>query len=321
MILILSELHDISTDKVTDWLNYYNVPYLRLDKEHCTNNIEHVLISNNNIEIIFKYKDQLYSLNDFNVIWCRRGFFSIIPPNPTIYFNKKIPIKVKYLFQRQLTEEGKTILDFIEYVILSKNNINNISNYNINKLIVLENAIKVGFKIPESYICKNGKNMPLKKEIITKAISNGFIFKNEKFSLDLSVKNITTEVIENKEFYFSLFQNKIKREIEIRVFIFQKEVFSMAIIPKDKNISDIRNSNEDTARMTPFNIPNNTKYKLIKLMKLCNLESASIDLIYDGEDFVFLELNPAGQFDYLSINCNYYIEKIIAFKLKNISII
>ena len=47
------------------------------------------------------------------------------------------------------------------------------------------------------------------------------------------------------------------------------------------------------------------------------INTGSIDLIYSlSNEYVFLEVNPQGQFDWLSKNCNYYIEKDIAELLK-----
>ena len=54
----------------------------------------------------------------------------------------------------------------------------------------------------------------------------------------------------------------------------------------------------------------------ILLMKQLQLESGSIDMVVTpNNEYVFLEVNPVGQFDYVSKLCNYFIEKEIAVKL------
>ena len=51
-------------------------------------------------------------------------------------------------------------------------------------------------------------------------------------------------------------------------------------------------------------------------MKALKLESGSIDIIVDEQDdYYFLEVNPVGQFHFVSHICNYYIEKEIAQSL------
>ena len=48
-------------------------------------------------------------------------------------------------------------------------------------------------------------------------------------------------------------------------------------------------------------------------MKNLYLESGSLDIIVDKEDnYIFLEVNPVGQFDFFRKTCNYHIERDIA---------
>jgi glutathione synthase/RimK-type ligase-like ATP-grasp enzyme len=65
--------------------------------------------------------------------------------------------------------------------------------------------------------------------------------------------------------------------------------------------------------MVPFKLPARIINKLKKLSKLKNLNSGSIDLIFTTErKFIFLEINPVGQYDYLEYYTNYPISKTIA---------
>lgn len=55
-------------------------------------------------------------------------------------------------------------------------------------------------------------------------------------------------------------------------------------------------------------------------MRIISLETGSIDLILTKDGlFIFLEVNPVGQFGMTSYPCNYYLEKLIAMELKNIA--
>lgn len=66
-------------------------------------------------------------------------------------------------------------------------------------------------------------------------------------------------------------------------------------------------------RRVPFDLPIDLENKLKQLMSIMNLESGSIDLICDNSNrYVFLEVNPVGQFGMISDPCNYYLEKKIA---------
>mgnify|MGYP003653909829 CR=1 FL=1 len=49
-----------------------------------------------------------------------------------------------------------------------------------------------------------------------------------------------------------------------------------------------------------------------------DLNCGSFDIIYTPSgEYYFLEVNPVGQFQWLSYNCNYFIEKLIAEGLIN----
>ncbi len=87
-----------------------------------------------------------------------------------------------------------------------------------------------------------------------------------------------------------------------------------------KTKEDFRNYDQNLPnRNVPIKLPLDIEGKLKKLMKKLNLNSGSIDLIYTIDNkYVFLEVNPVGQFGMVSFPCNYNLEKKIAeFLIKN----
>lgn len=88
----------------------------------------------------------------------------------------------------------------------------------------------------------------------------------------------------------------------------------------DKTKLDFRNYNEENPnRNVPFKLPHEVENKLRNLFEQLDLNTGSIDLILTPKnDFVFLEINPVGQFGMTSYPCNYYLEKKIAkYLIKN----
>ena len=83
----------------------------------------------------------------------------------------------------------------------------------------------------------------------------------------------------------------------------------------DKTKLDYRNYNrEKPNRNVPFKLPDKIKNQILDFINITRLNTGSIDLIYSKEnDFVFLEVNPVGQFGWVSKYCNYYLEKKVAF--------
>lgn len=58
--------------------------------------------------------------------------------------------------------------------------------------------------------------------------------------------------------------------------------------------------------------------KISQFMNYLNLNIGCIDMILDKENkYYFLEVNPVGQFDQESHQCNYNLYKVIADELTN----
>ena len=81
---------------------------------------------------------------------------------------------------------------------------------------------------------------------------------------------------------------------------------------------DYRNYNRvKPNRNIPYILPKDIETKLQKLMDKLDLNTGSIDMMVTTEgEYVFLEVNPTGQFGWVSENCNYYLEEKIAHCLE-----
>ena len=65
--------------------------------------------------------------------------------------------------------------------------------------------------------------------------------------------------------------------------------------------------------MISYKLPGELEAKLDSLMKNLNLNSGSIDIIKTVKDeYIFLEVNPVGQFVGYGVPTNYYLEKKVA---------
>jgi glutathione synthase/RimK-type ligase-like ATP-grasp enzyme len=66
-------------------------------------------------------------------------------------------------------------------------------------------------------------------------------------------------------------------------------------------------------RSVPFKLPVDVKSKLSKVLRELKLNTGSIDmLVSTSNDYIFLEVNPIGQFGMVSRPCNYPIEQNIS---------
>ena len=306
MILILSENDDVSTDKVCFWLNYYKAEYIRTNSYiNAYDIIGNVKFENDTLEFELIINGQSYNLSEITTIWCRRGYISFIYPaiEDINYNDNEIYKQVK----KHINNELNTLERFFEHVIEQKFHINNPNHYNSNKLIALHLAQKHGLKIPETLITKSSQKIKdffeTQKTVITKNIQDVLNVREKDFSLGHCHREIFAEDIRNHDYFYSLFQRKIGIKYELRIFFLFDKYYSHAKIAY----------NNDLSRITPFKLPNKIEKKLQALMYDLKLQSGSIDMIVDEkDDYYFLEVNPVGQFDYLSGFNNYLIEREIA---------
>lgn len=173
-----------------------------------------------------------------------------------------------------------------------------------NRLHQLQKANSIGLKIPKTLIT----NSPEKAleffnncngKMIAKTLhgSSGLPNNNKIFST-----NITKNDIKNfSELKYSpcMFQEYVPKKIELRITIIGNNIHVCEIHSQksDKTKHDWRQY--DDFEHTPYvasKVSKDISVKLLKLMKIFNLEFSTIDLIQTPSDeFVFLEINPNGK--------------------------
>ncbi|MGH2666903.1 grasp-with-spasm system ATP-grasp peptide maturase [Flavobacterium sp.] len=307
MILILSENKDSSTTQVIEWLNFFNKKWVRINGE------EKIQIECIGEDFLFITDDFRFKLSEISSFWYRRGFFNI-----------KLNLTEINEFNEQIKREASVLIQYIHYKLFQIKHIDSIKNVSVNKLIINSQAEELGFLTPKSYIFSN--KTELKKVIdnndeqfITKTIADGS-FLNFK---DHLVYNYTSKInldnIVSEKFAPSLAQVYTKKKYELRIFYLLGRCYAMAIFSQkdDQTTIDFRNYNDDQPnRNIPYNLPIAIGTKVCQLMKKLNFDSGSIDMIVTPDNqFIFLELNPFGQFGMTSYPCNYNVEKIIAENL------
>jgi hypothetical protein len=313
MILILSEKNDRSTDKVEVWLNYFKAAYVRVNKEEETDMLESISLGNKNNNIVFNIHNTSYCLNDFKVVWNRRGHVRINFPVFPEDLKKQEP-KLVNVMVKNLSEEYKTLQHFIYYKIKQLPSINDPRVYNINKLMVLDQAIKSGFSIPNTSISRNPYGMANENtEYVTKNIQDGFAFISD--TCRTGQKTFGFKHLDKfDDLGYSLIQEKIKAKYEVRTFVWLNTCFSVAIFSNKGTEPDHRDHIlQNETRIAPIILDEKITKKIQHLLQSLKLESGSIDMMVSAEDeYYFLEVNPVGQFDYVSVLGDYPIEKTIA---------
>lgn len=324
MIYIISkEALESSTERVIDWIDNLGERVIRINGEDVSrkDNI-HIEIENNKTNSI--NFNNLPKKQSNNVGWYRRwGNDSAYPKLEceNLDFNNLDEILSRI-------DHDHAIL---KYFILENLNIKHwlTDPYlsSMNKLEILSIANELEFSIPATIVATNKNQLQnfrkRHNDLIVKAISETLVINKEGKNYSFLTHILSDVDYDNLPATFlpTCFQELIHKKFEIRVFFLDGKTYSIAIFSQNDETtsSDFRNYNyEKPNRNVPFILPDNVSNKIERLMKKIGLNCASVDLILDNNNrYVFLEINPVGQFGMVSTPGNFFLEKKIAQYLIN----
>lgn len=303
IINVISEENDKSTDNILRWLVYHDQPFQRFNVEQYTS-----------FTYLLGGED---SKNAKNILHRRAKLRTYLKTG----FN---------VLDNYVKEENNMLIKAWEKIVRSDGISNYMGGFNEedqhDKLFDLFIAESIGLKIPKTLITNSKKELTdfaEKHRVITKAINRPVGLDLEKNSIyDKGTILLEKQDIDelNDNFSLSIFQEYVEKDFEIRALVYEKKIFAMAIFSQrdDSTKTDFRNYNlEKPNRCVPIKLPKRVENKILKFFKLKNINMGSVDLISNKNGFYFLENNPQGQYEWLSENCNYYIDRYIAQQLIN----
>ncbi|WP_340064817.1 hypothetical protein [Ascidiimonas aurantiaca] len=314
MIVIISSQYDITTQIVIDWLYSLDTAFQLIYSEDVSN-----------LETLGFSSDSYLTINGIpftknTIVWHRRGRVRLLS-----YDHMK-----KETTYRYLKKEENALVKALE-LVLSKNVKKYIGsflaedeNYKLYHLMI---AKQVGLHIPETEITTSKANLVAFKrkygKIISKDLRYPVFIKLENTSCLNSAGTIEVldEDIEQLADFFEpvYLQQLLPKAFEVRVFCIEEQVYAMAIFSQNNEKTQLDYRNYDPGlpnRCVPFKLPSVIEKKLKTFMNKAGLSTGSADFIVTKDNtYYFLEINPMGQLDWVSKNCNYHIEKNIAHML------
>jgi len=319
-VFVISERFDKNTDLFLEWMDSFSIDAIRINFEDSLK-YDISFFTEGSILKINNHQNNSFSLitKDSNV-WHRRGHLPIRSNNYSKLFDDDI--------EKYLSNESDNLIKSLD-VILKKNVKIHIGSWfhekENQKLTNLFIARSIGFTIPKTIITNSKAELLMfyteSKPVISKAISKMPLFFKQEFTASNGTFLVTEEMIDklSNKFESIILQQYIDKIYEVRIFVFADKIYPMAIFSKGENGAkvDYRNQSDEN-KCIPYILPNEIKNKVKSLMKLIDLDTGSVDLMVTQDDkYVFLEINPMGQFDWVSVNCNYNIEFEIANFFKN----
>lgn len=328
MIIVLSDARDLSSSDVIEWLLRNEKKFLRLNSDDPSTKLEYIDLDAQTV--IVSIGDQQVRLGFNFSLWYRRKGIgrNILKLDLSSYKSTNIYLQSRDEGQlhSHLVNELNILVDYIYHFLETKasRKLSSPDTSQLNKLTVIELAKNVGLKSPSTFVVTTAESLKdlskRNQHFITKALSNGVYYFSEKYAYYSYTEKVKEQSIQTvgSSFFPSLVQLEIKKKFELRIFYLQGEFYSMAIFSqRDENSkTDYRKvgtNSKGVLRMVPFLLPADVETKLTSLCNILRLETGSIDMIVDeNNEYYFLEINPVGQFGWLSKACNYFLERKIA---------
>jgi ATP-GRASP peptide maturase of grasp-with-spasm system len=333
MILIFSQsAMEPTTEEVMDWLEALGTRCLRLNGEDLDGGMLSFRLDGEDVTLRVAGGGAAAGpvalpLGEIGAVWFRRWVHErrhemvslLDEPSATDH-------KLHHDLRRHLTLESRKLSDFLFSRLAGRPWLSHPKRASLNKLDVLTRAAQAGFATPATLVTTERDELRRfcltcggpQATVITKPIGevdmfvagerSHFIFTS---SLDLAAIDALPE-----RFAPSLFQERVEKTYELRVFYLTGELYAMAIFSQldAQTQTDFRRYNRERPNRTvPFRLPAETAERLRLLMDDLGLETGSADLLQarDGR-IVFLEINPVGQLGMVSKPCNYHLERKLA---------
>jgi ATP-GRASP peptide maturase of grasp-with-spasm system len=326
MVCIFSHSQiETSTEDVADWLRAWKVPFLLINGSDIdSSGGPLILVSNAGIRDHLVIDEVTLRTNEIKVVWYRRWAYRNAYRSVGLFRDHKHSITFNiYSTFLHIYHELQGVSHFLFSRLASAKWLSNPSITSVNKLQALKLAAEVGLDIPETIATTSLEEMrrfaAKHGEIITKPISEILLCNfNEKLHGSYT-SSVPEEFLENEVWqgaFPSLFQEKLRKKYEIRIFYLDGKCYSMAMFTQNNEMTqtDFRKYSYDRpSRTVPYQLEPQVEDKLGSLMKALRLDTGSIDMVrtVDGRN-VFLEVNPVGQFGMVSEPCNYFLEEKVA---------
>jgi len=329
MICIFSTIRDRTTTEVMRWLFHLGATdLLRINSDDDAAGDPILELSVDQNTFSFRYKNRLIRLSEIEAVWYRKGRNWLCNQFPEFDFREH-PRLTAYL-RKKITGEELRLSEYLHFMI--ENTVPALGSparCEVNKLLVLHAAREVGLLTPAFHISNSKDSLKAAiadKPSITKPITDGlYLFDNKESNTGYF--SYTEELAASDLDHLSdpiapsLVQEQILKRIEVRAFFLEGRCYAMAIFSQrdEQTRVDFRRYNYlKPNRTVPFKLPPDIEAKVARLFALVKLNTGSVDFIVDQQGrFIFLEINPVGQFSMVSVPCNYFLEKMVATTLMN----
>lgn len=290
-ILILSSMYDFSTDLVAQRLENNGDAYIRLNKEQLSDYEVFLDPVNATLRVIGEHIE--VETSKIKSVWFRQPVFLRNTPGRTIDINEQLSLSQWNAFLRGLMVfQDAYWMNWPQATYAAES-----------KPYQLMSAKKIGFSVPQTIVSNSlGFDRLSSKKFIIKSMDTVLLKENDDCYFTYTSKaNPADFSLELTRQAPITFQEYIEDKLDIRVTVIDTKVYAVAIKANGCAIADDwRIQRKDALEYIDIELPDNVNKLCIDYVKMLGLKYGAIDLIKTKNQYVFIEINPTGEWGWLS---------------------
>lgn len=316
IVLIVTNRADITADLVILEFQRRQTPYVRFNTEDFPQLVQVSWeLEDKGVDGYIRLPRTQLALRDVRSVWYRR------PSPPAIAETVKTPALREFAY-RESQEALSGLWRTLDCFWMSRPDAINLASYKPRQLKV---AKELGFKVPRTLI-SNAPNEVERfraecRQIVAKPLFSGIIGAEEGREIVFTTLVPDGDPCSSKGIEFApiLFQEYVPKDLELRVTVVGKKVLAASINSQqvEEAIHDWRRASVSSLLFRSYTLPKYLSEKCARLVAAFGLTFGTIDLVKtpDGS-YVFLELNPNGQWGWLERATGDPYAKVIAMLLE-----
>lgn len=319
MILVFSERTDLNTRTVLSYLNSSNEPF-EVFLEDDAIELEYAIENREFDYTVYKNNRFVCHSTDIKSIWyrrtdiqvCRFGTGEFSQTGLRTYSSEHLNMRTE---QIRRCFHRKRCLGKFGY-----------GNYN--KIAFLETCKLLGIELPRTLVTRSKQSLldfwnTCKGEVITKSLAFPYEYTHsnetgdiESYRLGYTVPVGRVELELLSDFFdLSMFQEKLDKAFEIRTIYLNGKTHSQAIFSQSREEAslDYRMGYDSGMRTCNYTLPEAVEKQVRELMRQLDLNFGSLDIVVTKDKrYVFLEINPNGQYGAVSLSINANVDYEVA---------
>jgi hypothetical protein len=322
MILIMSTARgEVTSSVVMDWIRHLGGRCERLNGEDLGNGSPYALhVANERASFSIELDGREVPLDDVGAVFYRgRASTPTSPPLPSIA-DPRLRASIAAHMHGEQTEVTQGTTSWFDGASWTPHR----SAARLDKITGMLAARASGLEIPPTLVTSSRQAarafVEAHRDVIVKTFGNGVLRgRDDNYMLYTSRVEVEDLLSADGPLFPCLLQAYVPKEYEIRTFYLDGQCDSMGIFSQldPQTTVDFRQYNwKRYNRCVPVRLPATVVEAVVTFMSRIGLSTGSLDLIKrpDGR-YVFLEVNPVGQFGFVSTLCNFQLEKKVALHL------